>query len=225
MIGWKRGCIGLAVVIGIGGGCASRLPGPVEIPADPGATFAAHEVSGGLMIDKMEGGQTGVLQPSTTSGPQFVLYSASIPAAAFWVTGPKTVVRSAPDPSAPLIGEVDATWDKRAIRLTLKPEGRPTYSTSVFKRVSGEGGPDALGQPVDSTLTLRGVYRADIVDSNGAPAGWLQVRFGHAGSSHRVYDGVLPATLNGPIAVAAAARLDAEVSSVLKGATNPYVGS
>ena len=219
-----RGCSGLLAVICITSACASRSGSPVDISADPGATFVAHQVSGGLMIDKMEGGQTGALQPSTPSGPQFVLYSGSTPVAAFWITGPNTLVRSAPDTTAPTIGQVDTTWDKSAIRLMLKPAGHPTFSTSVFKRV-GEGAPEALGQPTDSTVGLRGVYRADVIDAAGKPAGWIQVRFSHGGSAHRVYDGVLPATLNGPLAVAAAARLDAELSAVLRSATNPYVGN
>ena len=220
---------GLLVGIGVCGGCSSMSRTPVDTAADPGVTFAAHAEGRGLVIDKMEGGQTGLLEPSKTpeSGPQFMLYLAGAPAAAFWVTGPSTLVRGAPEATAPPIGEVDAAWDEHAIRLRLKPQGQPEFSTSVFKRLAEEGGPDALGQPVDSTLDLLGVYRADVVDAAGAPAGWIQVRFIYAGwlgpwaQAHRVYDGVLPAPLNGPLAVAAAAKLDAELSRVLRGAP-PY---
>jgi hypothetical protein len=193
---------------------------------DSGATFAAHVASRGLVIDRMEGGQSGVLELSTTpyDGPQFVLYSEGAPTAALWVHGADTVVRSAADSAAPAIGRVDASWDERAIRLTLKPEGDGAFSTSMFKRIEG-GGPAALGQPASSTLDLRGVYRADLIDGSGQPAGWIRVQFTHGWSAHRLYDGVLPAALNGPLAVAAVARLDAEVTAVVNQAMNPYIGN
>lgn len=191
------------------------------------ATFAAHAASSGLVIDRMEGGQSGLLKLSTTpfGGPQFVLYSGGVPTAALWVSGADTVVRSAPDAAAPAIGRVNASWDERAIRLTLKPEGDGSFSTSVFKRIEGGASPAALGQPADSTLDLRGIYRAELLDGAGQPAGWMRVQFTHGWSAHRVYEGVLPAALNGPLAVAAVARLDAELTAVANQAMNPYIGN
>jgi len=215
--------IGLLLGLITSAGCSLLSRGT---PDDSGATFAAHGASRGLVIDKMEGGESGVLEPSTTpfSGPQFVLYSGGAPTAALWVSGADTIVRATPDSAAPAIGRVDARWDERAIRLTLKPEGDGAFSTSVFKRVEG-GGPAALGQPASSTLDLRGVYRAELVDGTGQPAGWIRVQFRHGWSAHRTYDGVLPAALNGPLAVAAVARLDAELTAVANQAMNPYIGN
>jgi len=198
-----------------------------DTPDDSGATFAAHVASRGLVIDKMEGGASGVLEPSTTpfSGPQFVLYSAGAPIATLWVSGADTVVRAAPNSAAPAIGRINASWDERAIRLTLQPEGDGSFSTSVFKRIEGGAGPVALGQPAGSTLDLRGVYRAELLDGSGQQAGWIRVQFTHGWSAHRVYEGVLPAAVNGPLAVAAVARLDAEVTAVVNQAMNPYIGN
>ena len=217
--------IGLLLGLITSAGC-SLMSMLRDAPGDSGATFAAHVASRGLVIDRMEGGKSGVLEPSTTpfSGPQFVLYSGGTPTAALWLNGAVTVVRAAPDSAAPAIGRVDASWDERAIRLTLKPEGDGAFSTSMFKRIEG-GGPAALGQPADSTLNLRGVYRAELVDGTGQSAGWIRVQFTHGWSAHRIYEGMLPAALNGPLAVAAVARLDAELTAVVNQAMNPYIGN
>jgi hypothetical protein len=215
----------IALLVGLiaGPGCAWLSH---DVPTDPDITFSAHAASRGLVIDKMEGGQLGVLEPSSTpySGPQFVLRSGDTTTAALWISGPGIIVRPA-DPTAAAIGRVDASWDERAIRLTLKAESDGTFSTSVFKRTAGGAGPAALGQAADSLLDLRGTYRADVVDSSGAPAGWLRVRFAHSWGPHRVYEGALPAALNGPLAVAAVARLDAELTAVSNTAINPYIGN
>ncbi len=196
-----------------------------SVEVEPGVTFAAHAASRGLVIDKMEGRQGGVLERSTTiaSGPQFVLYTAGAPIAALWIDGPDTVVKSVP--AAVEIGQVDAEWNERAIRLTFKPQGGETFSTSLFKRIAGGRGPAVLGQPAGSLLDLRGVYEADVVDAAGVPAGWMRVRFTHGWSAHRIYDGVLPAAVGGPLAVAAVARLDAELTAVSRAAVDPYVGN
>ena len=221
----STGCyVGLLLGLITSAGCALM---PHDTPGDSGATFAAHVASRGLVIDKMEGGQAGVLELSTTpsSGPQFVLYSGGVPTAALWLSGADTVVRAAPDSAAPTIGRVDASWDERAMRLTLTPEGDGVFSTSAFKRIEGGASPAALGQPAGSTLDLRGVYRAELLDGTGQPAGWIRVQFAHGWSAHRIYEGVLPAALNGPLAVAAVARLDAELTAVANRALNPYIGN
>lgn len=220
---WTRCRIALLVGLIAGPGCAWLSH---DVPTDPNITFSAHAASRGLVIDKMEGGQPGVLEPSSTpyNGPQFVLRSGDTTTAAFWLVGADIIVRHA-DPAAPAIGRVDASWDERAIRLALTPENAGTFTTSVFKRIDGGAAPVALGQPADSLLDLRGTYFADVVDSSGAPAGWLRVRFAHSWGPHRVYEGALPAALNGPLAVAAVARLDAELTAVSNTAINPYIGN
>lgn len=221
-----RCSIGLLLGLITNAGC-SLMSISRDAPGDSGATFAAHVASRGLVIDRMEGGESGVLEPSTTpfSGPQFVLYSAGAPTAALWLSGPATIVRRGTDPATPSIGRVDASWEERAIRLTLKPEGESGFSTSLFKRIEGGASPAALGQPADSTLDLRGIYRAEVLDGTGQPAGWISVQFTHGWWAHRIYEGALPTALNGPLAVAAVARLDAEVSAVVNQAMNPYIGN
>jgi len=220
----RRYRLGLLIGLIAGPGCA--LIWPAE-PLDPALTFAAHVASRGLVVDKMDGGQPGVLEPSSTpyAGPQLVLRSGERTTATFWLSGADIIVRP-PDSGAPVLGRVDACWDERAIRLTLRIESDGTFSTSVFKRIAGGAGPAALGQAAESLLDLRGTYQADVVDDAGASAGWLRVRFAHSWiTPHRVYEGVLPAALNGPLAVAAVARLDAELTAVSSAAMNPYTGN
>jgi len=202
---------------------------PHEIPIDPAATFAAHTDSAGLVIDKMDSGQRGKLVPSTTAlfehGPQLLLETTTGPAAALWIEGPDIVVRPTHDPSAPAIGRVDATWDNGAVQLTFIAEGNGTYRTTAFNRVSGSTAPVALGQPADLTLDMRGIYFAGLTDAEGAQAGWLRVRLGVNWGPMHVYEGVLPASVNGPLAVAAVARLEREINNVRAQAINPHLGN
>jgi hypothetical protein len=202
---------------------------PHKLPIDPAATFAAHTDSAGLVIDKMDSGQQGKLVPSTTAlfehGPQLLLETTTGPAAALWIEGPNIVVRETHDPSAPAIGRVDATWDSGALQLTLIPEGNGTYRTTTFNRVSGGAAPAALGQPADLTLDMRGTYFAGVTDAEGAQAGWLRVRIGVNYGPMHLYEGVLPASVNGPLAVAAVARLEREVNNVAAQAINPHLGN
>ncbi len=202
---------------------------PHEIPIDPAATFAAHTESAGLVIDKMDSGQQGKLIPSTTAlferGPQLLLETTAGPAAAFWIQGPDIVVRQTREPLAPVIGRVDATWDNGAMQLTLIAEGNGTYRTTAFSRLSGGAAPAALGQPADLTFDVRGIYFAGITDAEGAQAGWLRVRIGVNWGPMNVYEGVLPSSINGPLAVAAVARLEREINKVRAQAINPHLGN
>lgn len=220
-------CRTLVVVAFVANAACAWLPH--EIPIDPDATFAAHTDSAGLVIDKMDSGQQGKLIPSTTTlfehGPQLLLETTTGPTAALWIEGPDIVVRQAHDPSAPAIGRVDATWDRGAVQLTLIPEGNGTYRTTAFNRISGGAAPTALGQPAELTLDMRGIYFAGVTDAEGAQAGWLRVHIGVNWGPMHVYEGVLPAPVNGPLAVAAVARLEREIDNIRAHAVNPHLGN
>jgi hypothetical protein len=205
-------------------GCAWLIP---RAKQDPQINFAAHTVSRGVVVDKMDGDQNAALKLSSSpSGPQFVLQTAGgSTTAALWSDGSTTFVRSTPDSTTPVIGTVDSSSDDHAIRFTLKPAGGGSFSTSLFKRIEGGVSPGALGQSAYSLVDLRGVYRADVADEAGNHAGWMRVRVGSRGKPAHIYDGVLPEEINGPLAVAVVAQLDATLNAVEAAAYNPYLGN
>ena len=73
-------------------------------------------------------------------------------------------------------------------------------------------------------LDVRGTYRAELRDAQGTPSGWLRVRVSPSRAARNIYDGAVPAVLNGPLATAAAAVLDGEVNYIEDHAVNVYFG-
>jgi hypothetical protein len=206
-------------------GCSLLAP---KEPLDPNINFAAHTVSRGLVIDKIEGGESGVLEPSTTprEGPQFVLRTpAGAVAGALWTNGSVTTVRRGVDASAPAVGTVDASWVDGAIRLRLTPDGKAAFSLSEFKRVSGGASPAAVGRPADSLMDLRGMYLSQVTDNAGKALGWMRVGVDARWQPGHVYTAVLPAEIDGLLAVAAVAQVDAVLDAVEDSAVNPYIGN
>ncbi|MGD0949892.1 MAG: hypothetical protein ABSA52_20985 [Candidatus Binatia bacterium] len=196
--------------------CAPRLN---AIPVDTGVDFAAHAAHRGLVVDKMAGASAAVLVPagsqSWTGGPRFLLQANDKTIAAVWFPErDKMIVRGTADPQAPLIGEVDAAWKDGTIRLTLKPAEGASFQTSAFDRIDGRMGRAALGSQVNTRLSVRGVYRAELRDAQGGPAGWLRVQISPHQAARHIYDGVVPASLNGPLATAAVALLDSDVKHI-----------
>ena len=197
-----------------------------DMVPEPKINLAAHSASRGVIIDQMGGDQHGVLVASDASGgPQFLLQTAGTTIAAFWMSRSTTVVRRGADTTSPAIGQVDAIWEEQAIRFTLKPAAGGSFSTSLFKRISGGASPAALGQPAVSLLDLRGSYRTEVVDTAGKFAGWMGVEVDTRWGPAHVYTGMLPEEIDGPLAVAVVARLDAALNAVENNADNPYLGN
>ena len=223
---WGRGLI-VVVLLGTAACAWFRHQDPTDPSSPP--TFVAHAETGGLIIDKMGSGETGRVVPSGSgafaAGPQLLVETSAGPTAALWIRDPDIVIRQAGDPAAPPIGQVESSWDNGAIRLTLIAEGDGTYHTTSFDRVSGGTAPTALGQPANLTFDLRGEYVAVVSDAQGAPAGWLRVSITGVLGPRRTYEGVLPETVNGPVAVAAVARLEREFKGARADAVNPYIGN
>ena len=193
---------------------------------EPKTNLAAHSASRGVVVDQMGGDQHGVLVASNAStGPQFLLQTTGTTIAAFWINRSTTVVRRGADATSPAIGQIDAIWEEQAIRFTLKPAAGGSFSTSLFKRVSGGASPEALGQPAVSLLDLRGTYRTEVVDAEGKLAGWMGVEVDTRWGPAHVYTGMLPDEINGPLAVAVVAQLDAALNAVENNADNPYIGN
>jgi len=214
----------------LGGTVIFSAPRLNAIPVDPGVDFAAHAAHRGLVVDKMPGASAAVLVPagrqSWKGGPQFLLQADGKTIAAVWFPErDKMIVRGTADPQAPLIGEVDAAWKDEAIRLTLKPAEGASFQTSAFDRIDGRVKTAELGPQTYTRLGVRGVYRAELRDPQGGQAGWLRVQISPHQAARHIYDGVLPASLNGPLATAAVALLDSDVRHIENNAVNVHLGN
>lgn len=196
---------------------------------DPTVDFTAHLEHQGLVVDQARNGEPAVLVPAGSlfsSGPNFLLQAGGNTLAALWVEdqGHVTVRRTAA-PDSPLIGRVTATWDHGAIRLTLTPaDGAPTQ-TGRFHRIDGPGRPEILSSQATTVLDLRGMYLAKLRDAKGDDTGWLRVRISPYQESRRVYDATLPPSVPEPLAAAAVALVNSEVSYIRANAVDVYRGN
>jgi hypothetical protein len=207
-------------------GCAAR---PLDVPIDPGVDFAAHVEHRGLVIDRAPGGQPAVLAPAPTlpftSGPTYLLQADNKTMAALWVKDAGHVtVRRTSDPAAPVIGRVIAHWNRGAISLTLVPVDGLELRTSEFERTAGPSHPAVLTQGA-TVLDVRGIYQAELHDPTGASAGWLRVRISPSMAAPRIYEGVLPAFVQEPLATAAIALVDSDVDYIENHAADVYLGN
>jgi len=195
-----------------------------RVPLDPAANFAAHAEHRGIVVDRMDDGKQAMLVANSmfSARPPFVVEEGDRDVAALSFDGSTFHVRDLAA-NAPA-GDVTASWRGGAIRFAFHPSGHDALHTGAFHR-EGWGGPELLGQPATTILDLAGTYRAEVRDAADRPVGWLRVEIGRYGPVLRVYDGDLPATINGPLAVAAVERLDSDIDWVEQHAMNPYIGN
>lgn len=208
-------------------GCAPRLH---AVPVDPAVDFAAHVEHSGLVVDRAHGAGPAILVSARTlpfsSGPTYLLQAQGKTIAALWVKDPAHVtVRQTADPTGPVIGRVEAHWNERAISLTLKPVDGPELRSGVFERTDGPSLPAVLSAQANTVLDVRGMYQADLRDASGAPAGWLRVRISPYMAASRIYDGVLPPSVQEPLATAAVALVDADVDYIENHSLDVYMGN
>jgi len=216
----------LVLVLAFSIGCTATWR---PIPVDTGVNFAAHVEHRGIVVDKMQGGAPAMLEPagwqSFWGGPRFLLEAHDTTVAALWFPeSSHVIVRASADPQSPVLGKVDATWRQSAIRLTFRlPDG--SFQTGEFARIDGGHPTATLGPQVSTLLDIEGVYRAELRDAHGAAVGWLRVRINCNGAPTRIYDGILPPSLSGPLGAAAVALLDSDVSYVADHAQDPDQGN
>jgi hypothetical protein len=217
----------VALAFSILAGCGSRLH---AVPVDPNVDFAAHVEHSGLVVDEMSGAPPAVLVPAgwhvLTGGPRFLLRAEGQTIAALWFPEPDhMIVRQSADPQSPLIGEIHAGWTEGAIHLTLQPAHGAAFQTSEFGRIDGRVVTASLSSQARTTIDMRGTYRAELHDATGQPVGWLRVQISPYAAARRIYDGVVPAPLNGPLATAAVALLDYDVDYIRDHALDVHLGN
>jgi hypothetical protein len=206
MLSW---IIGTVVAVGTGCNPYQRLP------ADPGTSFAAHIVKGGLMVDEMRGADQTALVTSTHllrlfDEPTLVVQRGPSRGEGIWLNGPgRAVVRTSEAPDAALVGRVEPFWDDKAIRLLIEPAGAAPLWSDVFEREPGWGHSE-LTRRVEHEDELYGAYRAVLRSRDGTPTGWFQMKIGDEQPCPVMYEAVLPPEIDEGLAAASAAALGNE---------------
>jgi len=204
----------MALAGGLVFGCAPYR----RIEPPPGATFAAHIVPGGFMVDRMRRDERGVLVTSAHwvrlhGEPTLTVRSGAERGEGIWVGGPgRAVVRTSEAPDAPLVGSVVPSWQDQAIRLTIAPASGAPISTGTFEREHDGLGPPELRRGIERDDELHGSYRAPLHAADGNVVGWLRVSVEDDRPYPLMYEGVLPPEVDEALAAAAAAALRDEIA-------------
>jgi hypothetical protein len=176
--------------------CGATGCAPTTLPAselDPQATFAAHQVRDGFLLDRLPDSDTGIVEPSAwinlSGTPRFRVRTTRGTQGTLRLTSPARVVIH--DAEAQPAAEVAPSWDSGAIHLALLPVAGPPLRLGPFERIGGDSGYSVLTRNALTTLDLQGVYRAKIRDAHERQVGWLQVRIIESYGA-RLFQGVLP---------------------------------
>jgi hypothetical protein len=204
------------------GGCRPvRLPVP---DLDPGATFAAHQVHNGFVIDRIPDGGAGVIEPAgwvNWGSPQFRVRVEGVTLADLSLMAPARVeVRES---NAPGAGRVEPAWDDGAVRLTVRSTTGALLQFGVFERIGGGGGYSALSRNAQTLLDVQGTYRSMVVDGDAHPVGWWQLRIAEP-FRPRVFEGAV-AELSPALAGALTLALNSEIDWVENHTLDVFRGS
>jgi hypothetical protein len=124
-----------------------------------------------------------------------------------------------PEPTGPDRGRVEAHWHGEDLRLSFRTAAGEQLKSSSFTRRDSQNAPQAIRRGTGSPFgvaNLPGVYRAELSDVGGTPAGWVQVRILRHVGLPRAYDGDVPPAIQGPLFADAVALLDAEIESIIR---------
>ena len=181
--------------------CMTR--GPVVPPTpdkeasalSPLATFAAHQVHAGFVLDRIQGNATGVVEPAHVIDwngiPEFRVRTLTGNAGHLWLTAPASVTLR--ETGVPGAGAVAPAWDNGAVRFTLHPATGAPLRFGPFERIGGGGGYSVLSRNARTLLDVQGTYRATIFDAHDQPVGWWEVEVVEP-FRPRVFAGVMPGT-------------------------------
>jgi hypothetical protein len=162
---------------------------------NPQATFAAHQVHAGFVLDRLQPDTTGVVEQANVINwgfvPEFRVRTAAGDVGDLRLTAPASVtVRETRVQEA---GDVDPSWDNGAIRFTLRPATGPPLRFGPFERIDGGAGYSVLSRNALTLLDVEGVYRSTVFDTHDQPVGWWEVKIVEPFRPH-VFAGVVPGT-------------------------------
>jgi hypothetical protein len=162
---------------------------------NPQATFAAHQVHAGFVLDRLQPDATGVVEQANVINwgfvPEFRVRTAAGDVGDLRLTSPASVtVRESGVRNA---GQVAPAWDNGAIRFTLRPATGAPLRFGPFERIDGGAGYSVLSRNALTLLDVEGTYRATVFDEHDQPVGWWEVEVVEPFRPH-VFVGVLPGT-------------------------------
>jgi hypothetical protein len=200
-----------------------------QVPIDPAVNFAAHAEHDQIVLDRVPGGQNGVVKAARrfqlTGSPTFVVITNGQTVAKLALTAPATVqVRRTDGASAPALGGIEPSWEDNAVRLTFRSSGDTTYRSDLFQRTEAGTGPQLLTRTAQTVIDVRGTYRTTLRDAKGGDAGWLRVKVSPYAESPRIYDGVLPTDVGPGLAAATAVALNSEIDWIENHTLDVYRG-
>jgi len=210
------------------GAIGCMVPTPPPAPIDPQANFAAHQISGGFVIDRSPLGNAGLVVPPRWfrwgDSPTFVVRADSAVVGALWLDAPADIVaRATASGSSDLLDTIVPSWENGALCLTIRPTNGSAVTTSTFRRVGFGGGSSELSRMALTNLDVRGTFRAEVFDPAHRPIGWLQVRIDDP-AEPRVFEGILPT--NVPIGGAAmTVALNSEIDWIMDRVIDVYRGT
>ena len=195
---WRPPCVAALVVCAACIACGPTVPPAPDKNAsalNPEATFAAHQVHAGFVLDRVQGNATGVVERANVinwSGiPEFRVRTATGNVGHLWLTAPATVTLR--DPGVPEAGAVAPAWDNGAVQFTVHPATGAPLRFGPFERVGGGAGYSVLSRNALTLLDVQGTYRATIFDVHNQPVGWWEVEVVEP-FRPRVFAGVMPGT-------------------------------
>jgi len=210
---------------------AACKPSRGPISYDPDVKLALHLARAGLFLDRIPSGrelrlETGGWLASPGRPTYRLVGEGNQVVTGLWTVGhSRVMVREGESSIEPIAGEVVASWEESAIRLTLHLANAHVLHTDAFARQGGGTGPSTISRSAQTVLDVRGTYKADVRDADGRSVGWLRAKIGPYQKAPRIYDGVLPADVGDGVAVAAVIVLDGEVAWIEDHALDVYRGT
>lgn len=195
--GWRSSLAPVVMICGVCAACAPRISGETSRAAselDPEATFAAHQVHAGFVLDRLQRDATGVVEQANinwTGIAEFQVRTGAGDVGDLRLTAPASVtVRESGVREA---GQVAPAWDNGAIRFTLRPPSGAPLRFGPFERIDGGAGYSVLSRNALTLLDVEGIYRATVFDEHDQPVGWWEVEVVEPFRPH-VFAGSLPGT-------------------------------